>query len=400
MLSLKEIRELIDLVAERGLSGLEIEQAGFRLRIEGRVRPERRGGGFAATPAPAAASPRSRAAGRRRRRREDETLHVITSPIVGTFYRSRLAGGGAVRRGRRSGSRKGKILCIIESMKLMNEIESDVEGEVVEVYPRNGQPVEYGEKLFAIRLRVALAAAADVQEDPHRQPRRDRAADHLGLPRARHQDRRRSTARPTATRSTSATPTRTSASGPYPVGRFVPEHLGDRLGRRDHGGRRDPPRLRLPLRERALRRDPPGLPHHLHRPVAGGDPQDGRQVARAADGGGGRRADGPRLAGPASRRSTRRSRSPGRPGYPVILKASAGGGGRGMRVARDERELAGAYETARAEAEKAFGNAEVYLEKYLDEPAAHRVPGLRRHATATSGTWASASARSSGATRS
>src|SRR5499433_1937763 len=55
-------------------------------------------------------------------------------------------------------------------------------------------------------------------------------------------------------------------------------------------------------------------------------------------------------------------------GYPVILKASAGGGGRGMRIARDERELSGAYETARAEAEKAFGNAEVYLEKYLDSP--------------------------------
>jgi len=55
-------------------------------------------------------------------------------------------------------------------------------------------------------------------------------------------------------------------------------------------------------------------------------------------------------------------------GYPVILKASAGGGGRGMRVARDDRDLAGAYETARAEAEKAFGNAEVYLEKYLEEP--------------------------------
>ncbi len=58
----------------------------------------------------------------------------------------------------------------------------------------------------------------------------------------------------------------------------------------------------------------------------------------------------------------------GKAGYPVILKASAGGGGRGMRVARDERDLAAAYETARAEAEKAFGNAEVYLEKYLEEP--------------------------------
>jgi acetyl-CoA carboxylase, biotin carboxylase subunit len=57
-----------------------------------------------------------------------------------------------------------------------------------------------------------------------------------------------------------------------------------------------------------------------------------------------------------------------RAGYPVILKASAGGGGRGMRIARDERELSGAFETARVEAEKAFGNAEVYLERYLDEP--------------------------------
>ena len=55
-------------------------------------------------------------------------------------------------------------------------------------------------------------------------------------------------------------------------------------------------------------------------------------------------------------------------GYPVILKAAAGGGGRGMRVARDERELSGAYDTARAEAESAFGSAEVYLEKYLEAP--------------------------------
>jgi acetyl-CoA carboxylase, biotin carboxylase subunit len=55
-------------------------------------------------------------------------------------------------------------------------------------------------------------------------------------------------------------------------------------------------------------------------------------------------------------------------GYPVILKASAGGGGRGMRIARDERELSGAFDTARAEAETAFGNAEVYLEKYLEGP--------------------------------
>ena len=82
---------------------------------------------------------------------EDENVHVITSPIVGTFYRSPSPESDAFAEiGQRIA--KGKILCIIESMKLMNEIESDVEGEVVAVYPRNGQPVEYGEKLFAIRL--------------------------------------------------------------------------------------------------------------------------------------------------------------------------------------------------------------------------------------------------------
>ena len=147
MLSLKEIRELIDLVAERGLSGLEIERAGFRLRIEGRppvtvVAP--------AADAPAAARPVGAPAAEPLAE-EDRNVHVITSPIVGTFYRSASPEAEAFAE---VGARvaKGKILCIIESMKLMNEIESDVEGEVVAVYPRNGQPVEYGEKLFAIRL--------------------------------------------------------------------------------------------------------------------------------------------------------------------------------------------------------------------------------------------------------
>jgi acetyl-CoA carboxylase biotin carboxyl carrier protein len=145
MLSLKEIRELIDLVAERGLSGLEIERAGFRLRIEGR-RPV----AAEAAVAPAAARPAGAPAAEPLPE-EDRNVHVITSPIVGTFYQSAspeaeaFAGVGAR-------VARGKILCIIESMKLMNEIESDVEGEVVAVYPRNGQPVEYGEKLFAIRL--------------------------------------------------------------------------------------------------------------------------------------------------------------------------------------------------------------------------------------------------------
>ena len=152
MLSLKEIRELIDLVTERGLAGLEIERAGFRLRIDG---PRPNGidttassslSYAVAAPPPPKAAPAAAA-----EPAAEENVHVITSPIVGTFYRSASPEADPFAE---IGSRiaKGKILCIIESMKLMNEIESDVEGEVVAVYPRNGQPVEYGEKLFAFRL--------------------------------------------------------------------------------------------------------------------------------------------------------------------------------------------------------------------------------------------------------
>ena len=154
MLSLKEIRELVDLVAERGLSGLESERAGFRLRIDGprsvAVEPAVTRAPSSSPPPPdsrVAASAAEPPAGVP----EEDNVHVITSPIVGTFYRSPSPESDPFAEvGERIG--KGKILCIIESMKLMNEIESDVEGEVVAVYPRNGQPVEYGEKLFAIRL--------------------------------------------------------------------------------------------------------------------------------------------------------------------------------------------------------------------------------------------------------
>jgi acetyl-CoA carboxylase biotin carboxyl carrier protein len=157
MFSIKEIRELIDMVAERGLGGLEIERSGFRLRIDGRPRAAAEAPAAAPAPAaPALAAAAPRAVGSAAPEEEpeseaDENVHVITSPIVGTFYRSPSPEADPFAQvGERIS--KGKILCIIESMKLMNEIESDVEGEVVAVYPRNGQPVEYGEKLFAIRL--------------------------------------------------------------------------------------------------------------------------------------------------------------------------------------------------------------------------------------------------------
>ena len=151
MLSFKEIKDLIDLVAERGLSALEVEQTGVRIRIEGAHPPAGNGataaGAFPGAPALAQSAPAALPA----TGPDQESLHVITSPIVGTFYRAPSPESDPFAEVGQKVA-KGKILCIIESMKLMNEIESDVEGEIVEVYPRSGQPVEYGEKLFAIRL--------------------------------------------------------------------------------------------------------------------------------------------------------------------------------------------------------------------------------------------------------
>jgi acetyl-CoA carboxylase biotin carboxyl carrier protein len=165
MLSFKEIKELIDLVAERNLAGLEIERAGFRIRIEGQ-RPEvpSNGGGpgpyfYPAIPEPARqistttavpVAPTTPAAPAAPAEAPEEDVHYILSPIVGTFYRSASPESAPfVSPGDRV--EKNKILCIIEAMKLMNEIESDVAGQVEKVFPQNGQPVEYGERLFAIK---------------------------------------------------------------------------------------------------------------------------------------------------------------------------------------------------------------------------------------------------------
>jgi acetyl-CoA carboxylase biotin carboxyl carrier protein len=81
---------------------------------------------------------------------EEEVLHILKSPIVGTFYESPSPGSSAfVATGDRV--EKGQVVCIVEAMKLMNEIESDAAGEVVKVFPKTGQPVEYGQALFAIK---------------------------------------------------------------------------------------------------------------------------------------------------------------------------------------------------------------------------------------------------------
>ena len=154
------IKDLLDLIQAHDLAEFELEDGEFKLRVK-------RGGphivthvmpaapvatpvvAAAAAPAPAAAPAAATAAPV-----EDggAQLAIVKSPIVGTFYRSAEPGAPAfVNVG--DSVKKGQVLCIIEAMKLMNEIDSEYEGEITNVYVENGQPVQYGERIFAIRLK-------------------------------------------------------------------------------------------------------------------------------------------------------------------------------------------------------------------------------------------------------
>jgi acetyl-CoA carboxylase biotin carboxyl carrier protein len=150
-----EIRELIQLVAETGVAELEVQ------RGENRVRIRRAFGAETSVvvpavmaPAPAAPSPASPSAGRTEAAEAkvpESALHYVKSPIVGTFYESASPGSPPfVRIGEHV--TPGKVLCIIESMKLMNEIEAEAAGVIESKLVQNGQPVEYGESLFGIRV--------------------------------------------------------------------------------------------------------------------------------------------------------------------------------------------------------------------------------------------------------
>jgi acetyl-CoA carboxylase biotin carboxyl carrier protein len=148
-----DIRQLLDLVRSHDLAEFELEDGEFRLRVK-------RGGPHVVThvvpaspgPAPPAGAPTPVAAGAPAPAEDGAELVIVKSPIVGTFYRSSEPGAPAfVNVGDQV--KKGQVLCIIEAMKLMNEIDSECDGEVASVYVENGQPVQYGERLFAIRMR-------------------------------------------------------------------------------------------------------------------------------------------------------------------------------------------------------------------------------------------------------
>jgi acetyl-CoA carboxylase biotin carboxyl carrier protein len=168
-LDLNQLRQLLDLVKEHDLSEFEVEHDGLRLRVRKNdggtrmvVAPSPAAPvGVAAGAAPALAlpaqAPAAAGAGAAPTAADaaadaEIELAIVKSPIVGTFYRSSEPGAESfVEVG--STVKKGDVLCIIEAMKLMNEIDSEYDGEIANVYVENGQPVQYGERLFAIRTR-------------------------------------------------------------------------------------------------------------------------------------------------------------------------------------------------------------------------------------------------------
>jgi len=149
-----QLKQILDLVREHELSEFEVEQDGLRLKIR-----KDSSGAFVQVPvphmhAPAYAAPPALAGASApvANAEVDVELAVVKSPIVGTFYRSAEPGTAAFADVGTT-VKKGQVLCIIEAMKLMNEIDSEYEGEIVNVYVENGQPVQYGERLFAIRTK-------------------------------------------------------------------------------------------------------------------------------------------------------------------------------------------------------------------------------------------------------
>ena len=155
-LNMDELRELANLVIEHGFTDFEFENENIRVRLSkasafvpsSHAVPV----GTAASTASTATLPTNVPAGESSlaATEPDEGLHKITSPIVGTFYRSP---GPDKESYVKEGSKvtPESVVCIVEAMKLMNEIESDMSGEVLRIFAENGQPVEYGQPLFGIR---------------------------------------------------------------------------------------------------------------------------------------------------------------------------------------------------------------------------------------------------------
>jgi acetyl-CoA carboxylase biotin carboxyl carrier protein len=154
----KELKELIEFLIEKDIAEFELERGDFKVKIKRASElspvalPDSRYVAVQGTPSPVPASPS--AAGRVDLAADitapEPGLHIVHSPIVGTFYESPSPGSPPfVKVG--DALEVGQVLCIVEAMKLLNEIECDVAGELVKKLVANGQPIEYGQELFAVR---------------------------------------------------------------------------------------------------------------------------------------------------------------------------------------------------------------------------------------------------------
>jgi acetyl-CoA carboxylase biotin carboxyl carrier protein len=150
-LNLDEIRELAELVNEHGFTDFEFENENIRVRLSKQVNTPVYAAAPSAAPPTAASAPAPATESAPAPAQDDDAgLHKITSPIVGTFYRSPAPDKPAyVSEG--SAVSPETVVCIVEAMKLMNEIQAETSGEIVKVYVENGAPVEYGQPLFGIR---------------------------------------------------------------------------------------------------------------------------------------------------------------------------------------------------------------------------------------------------------
>ncbi|NTV04336.1 acetyl-CoA carboxylase biotin carboxyl carrier protein [bacterium] len=152
-MDLRKLKTLIDLVAESGIAELEVTEGEDKVRIVKHAAASAPPPALATTvvaAAPAAPTPAALAAEAAAAAEAEEAAgHVVKSPMVGTFYRSPSPGAPAfIEQG--AVVKAGDTLCIIEAMKLLNEIEADVGGTVKRILVENGQPVEYGQPLFII----------------------------------------------------------------------------------------------------------------------------------------------------------------------------------------------------------------------------------------------------------
>lgn len=141
-MDLKDIKDLYKFLKETDLTECEVEDSKGRIKLV-------RGGAVSQVAIQAAPAATSESSPAKAEKKENENIKTVTSPMVGTFYRApspdapQFVEMGAI-------VKKGQMVCIIEAMKLMNEVESDFSGKIVAIHVENGQPVEYGEPLFSV----------------------------------------------------------------------------------------------------------------------------------------------------------------------------------------------------------------------------------------------------------